>query len=330
VMALSEVDESFVKQAISFKNKLDKSAQSLFRVYAIFTIREKDENARQFLLTNGAQEHESILYISGCNFECAFIGGSICAERSALSVMRRIPGFFELCSVLNLYIVTDSVETPISPGTLCRELMSEFFDESLRIVLACDEYRIPGRLRIATLGELYPFPALFRQCVRTEIVSVASAFYAKAEKLGDLAIKREWDDQTKLQWLELYKRALKATNLDRKDDLHPLRLAAALQFTNGTIRATFQSKIQEYGSTLDPVRKLVTYIEEEQQNNNKPLRLVQVDQFGNLHAPFAAARSYLVENGYGKLNTVVHGGDGKIAQVSIAELVPDTPFLSLL
>lgn len=40
-----------------------------------------------------------------------------------------------------------------------------------------------------------------------------------------------------------------------------------------------------------------------------------VDQFGNLHAPFAQARTFLTEQGFGDTKVVFHAGGGKLVAV---------------
>lgn len=41
--------------------------------------------------------------------------------------------------------------------------------------------------------------------------------------------------------------------------------------------------------------------------------MILVDQFGNLHAPFAQARTFLFENGFGDTQLLIHAEDGRIA-----------------
>ena len=55
------------------------------------------------------------------------------------------------------------------------------------------------------------------------------------------------------------------------------------------------------------------------------LYALQVDQHGLLHAPFAPARSFLYENDFDSAVLYVHTASGALAQVHIAELVPDAP-----
>tara|TARA_R110002050_G_scaffold64780_2_gene140832 strand:- start:505 stop:990 length:486 start_codon:yes stop_codon:yes gene_type:complete len=70
-----------------------------------------------------------------------------------------------------------------------------------------------------------------------------------------------------------------------------------VQFTSGTIVTTHQNKALEYGSTLDPVVKLMYVMEDFIGRGDYPERIVMVDQFGILHAPFAQARALLAEGG---------------------------------
>ena len=74
----------------------------------------------------------------GFNTEPCSVGGSICAERSALSDLE------DARKILGVYIVSDS-RAPITPGMLCREYMSTRFPASVvdprtfRVVLAGTE-----------------------------------------------------------------------------------------------------------------------------------------------------------------------------------------------
>lgn len=48
---------------------------------------------------------------------------------------------------------------------------------------------------------------------------------------------------------------------------------------------------------------------------DRPSWVLLVDQFGNLHAPFAQARTFLVEHGFGETKIAIHGEDGGIVVV---------------
>jgi hypothetical protein len=58
----------------------------------------------------------------------------------------------------------------------------------------------------------------------------------------------------------------------------------------------------EYGCTLDAVSQLAPHLQEDA----TPLLLVQADQYGIAHAPFAPARAFLSEHGFENCQVVVH------------------------
>ncbi|CAM9865634.1 unnamed protein product, partial [Hapterophycus canaliculatus] len=42
----------------------------------------------------------------------------------------------------------------------------------------------------------------------------------------------------------------------------------------------------------------------------RPSWVLLVDQFGNLHAPFAQARTFLLEHGFGETKVAIHEDGG--------------------
>ena len=81
-------------------------------------------------------------------------------------------------------------------------------------------------------------------------------------------------------------------------------------------------KALEYGSTLDPVCQLITIMERSVTADNRPKYLMMVDQWGNIHAPFAQARAILVEHNYHDVNTFVNDSDGNVIVTTAEDLVP--------
>lgn len=73
------------------------------------------------------------------------------------------------------------------------------------------------------------------------------------------------------------------------------------------------TRCDHYGcSTLDAVVHIISIIEKKaKQTNNKdgsfchPFMLVQCDQFGIAHAPFAQGRAFLTERGYGDCKVLI-------------------------
>ena len=95
--------------------------RSNFRVYALFDVHLNDGS--RFL-------------IEGANTEPAFIQGSVCAERNALSLLPHLQLHGNTNPKVRMgCIVSDSVD-PLAPGLLCREFMSTFCDSSLPLVLS--------------------------------------------------------------------------------------------------------------------------------------------------------------------------------------------------
>jgi len=86
-------------------------------------------------------------------------------------------------------------------------------------------------------------------------------------------------------------------------DLHPIQFGAAAIFEDGTIVTTRQASALEYGCTLDAVSQLAPHFEEQ---DSAPVLLVQADQFGIAHAPFADARAFLTEHDFENCQIVVH------------------------
>jgi len=102
-MSVRSHDE-WLQFAIARMKKVRPPLQSNFRVYAIITYETKDGE---------------LDFISGTNSECAFIGSSLCAERSAAVRLREIAG----ANVKNIYLVSDLSDEYLSPGLLCREYL---------------------------------------------------------------------------------------------------------------------------------------------------------------------------------------------------------------
>jgi hypothetical protein len=108
------------------------------------------------------------------------------------------------------------------------------------------------------------------------------------------------------------------------------------KFDDDMIVNGHQKKALEYGSTLDAVSQLASDIE---RKSARPVALVQVDSHGMAHAPFAPARAYLSEHGYGDCRVLVHkyhhreSADdntnliqvGELVDVAVTDLAPVAP-----
>lgn len=111
--------------------------------------------------------------------------------------------------------------------------------------------------------------------------------------------------------------------------VYPLVFAAAVRFADGEVAVASELKGIEYGCTVDAVSLLIPAMQRKR-GESMPLVVVQVDNFGLAHAPFAAARSLLIEHGFGEVAIAAHGEDGKwLAAMKVKESLPHADFLSI-
>jgi cytidine deaminase len=305
-------------------------AQSHFKVYTIFVV-EVGGNLR---------------IIEGANAEQGYIGGAICAERSAIVKLR----FLDNPIIKKIIITTDS-DRPVYCGALCREYLQSVCDSNVEVVLtSCNS----DCMCVCSVGSLYPYPLLYRYLNRFNLVEFAQENAKKMSK--QVHVESLYGQKFDV----LHARALQCTNFDDKDDIHPLRFGAAVLFDDGEISVSWQKKGMEYGCTLDPVSQLVHEIEKKKMicadcsspatvsttmtatteetvspteldtptksvfvYSSKPVLLVMCDQFGVCHAPVAMARSLLTEYGFDHLNIVVNdSASGALHIVTAGELMP--------
>lgn len=273
--------------------------QSSFRVVALIFY-DGPTTSVTFPAADIRSEDDSRRYVVGTNDEPGGnIGGSICAERAALVQLRFLPQV----KVTKIVIVTDH-EQPISPGMLCREFMAGHSSVSFEvpIVLAGSGRRENGwTCTITTLRQLYPYPSPYARLTASQANTLGKSLSDEAVTIttGQTS-RRSLSDSTVLQ---LMAAAHKASLKDTRIGLHPIQFGAAVLFDDDTIVASHQKKALEYGATLDAVSQLAPLIE---RSNAHPTALVQVDSFGVAHAPFASARAFLSEHGYGNCCVLVH------------------------
>jgi len=91
--------------------------------------------------------HQGHIY-TGCNIENSSYSLTCCAERTAIfkAVSSGEKTFKE-------FVVIADSNGPISPCGACRQVMSEFFDESMPIHL----YNLDGESQTTHIGELLPY-----------------------------------------------------------------------------------------------------------------------------------------------------------------------------
>jgi len=90
-------------------------SQSFFRVYALLIVED---------------EKKELSIIEGTNTEPDYIGGSICAERAALS------NPLARGKTVRKVIITADAAQPITPGPLCREFLTAQVAPDVQIVMA--------------------------------------------------------------------------------------------------------------------------------------------------------------------------------------------------
>lgn len=308
--------------------------QSNFRVVALIFLNKESINE-----TKGCPPllcwSDDRPYLLGTNSEACWIGNSICAERSALALLR----WFPTAKVNKIVIATDA-PGPIAPGCLCREFMA-----------SCDQ--IPWNTPIVLGGttcqrckeELYHVGDDSDQCDHGDshdfvgtIVTLKSMYphpslYVRTKPSDCIAFAEKWqpgvlESQHKL--LDVA-RAFLEDQADGTNALHPISYVAAVFFRDRSHAFARCVKSLEYGCSLDAVTQLAPALEAKRKSGIEALQIVQVDQFGIAHPPFAPGRAFLVEHGYGHVSVVMHDFDMKqnsltwktVKASELAPMVPD-------
>lgn len=339
---VSTEDQNDLLLANRYRLSLSKPPQSFFRVVALLFYEEVDEKSKlpsRLPPWVSQRTGDGRFYIVGANDEPGYMGGSICAERSAIVQLRFLPS----ARVTKLVICTDSTE-PIAPGMLCREFMAghSCFPWDLRIISTgcictkCDkrdrdlftddgivEECVDGIPTLdTTLKDLYPYPSPYTRCNASESVSLGET-YAQSTRAVDLieSVSDEWKNLLEL-----------ATNEAKSNisDNHPFQFGAAVSFTDGSVATSHQVSALEYGCSLDAVSQLAPSL-----GGKKPKLLVQVDQYGVAHSPFAPARAFLSENGHSDCHILVHSApveedptnlvNWSLPEILVSDLAPNAP-----
>jgi len=340
--SLSDLDWRLLRAAQSLKDQLpERPKQTGFRVFCILTYVPMPEsgeaNSASSTSTSSLSTsdtalsaiidrhpYDSHLYVKGTNQQLAFIlgtntepcfiGSSICSERSALLQLR----MKRYQSITKLYIVTDA-SMIITPGLLCREFMQEFLPPETLIVLAAADQQQPNGfdVQVASLAQLYPCPPIYLNVPGSALQQHAVTFNRSNDKFT-----RRYAESP--QWIELYKKVIETTAKDGRASLHPLRFAAGVLWSDGTMRCEAMTKLLEYGWSLDPMVKLIVWMEDQREKGVTPTLLLLADQYGSLHPPSAPARSHLVEGHHPPL-LIFHDRHGQLHECHARELAPDVP-----
>jgi cytidine deaminase len=276
--------------------------QSHFRVYAILTWRDTQSGVTG--------------YVSGTNSETPFIGGSLCAERAAAVQLRELPSTIVVTAI---YLTSDLMDAPITPGVLCREYLLSCVAPDVPVWLTTADMSVK---RVTSLNELYPFPSIYVGQMRNALKDCGKACSQRSNE--------SWPSNQAFtaSWVRLISVAMQASRQDILGGaMHPIHYGAALEFSDGSVISSCQKAGMEYGTTIDAVTSLLRDIDTKKSvdEGTTPVRLVQVDQYGNLHAPFAPARAQLYERGKEKMKVGVQSSTGVRSEVTVESLVPDCP-----
>ncbi len=267
-----------------------------------------------------------VYFVTGTNVELCLTGCTFCAERSALALLRQVD--FE--RILSVYIVSD-LDSELEPGLLCREFLLNFISPLTPIILASKSKNIPdGELefsyRFVYLKNLFPHPALFMNISAPFLPVWAAEFLKSSENLSQNEFSQSLSSLKSIaspdRIFSLFTSARSFIAFDDRDWVNSIRLAAAILFSDGSEYSAHQTKLAEYGYSLDPITKAVAEIEHRKRNSIFPVLIIQVDQFGIFHSPFAAARAHITEMGEGKCLSIIHDSDGKLIVRSFADYVP--------
>lgn len=326
-------DQSDLLLAHSHRFSLqDSPRQSNFRVVAIVFL-EKESIADAKSCAPLLFWNKDRPYLLGTNSEACWIGNSICAERSALALLRWFPS-----AKVNKIVIATDAPGPIAPGCLCREFMAscDQIPWDTPIVLGGTKcrrckaelhpsYDAGGCLdgdchdfvgSIVTLASMYPHPSLYVRSKPSDCI----AFAAKWQPVV-------LESQHKLLQIAL---AFLEGQVDGTNALHPISYVAVALFRDKSHAFARCVKSLEYGCSLDAITQLAPALEAKRKSGLEPIQIVQVDQFGIAHPPFAPGRAFLVEQGYGNVSVVMHDFD--VGQNSLmwktvkaSELAPMVP-----
>jgi cytidine deaminase len=308
-------------------------SQSNFRVVALFIVEHTvytgvTETSQQQEISSSLASSAAVRrlsFVCGSNAEQGYIGGAICAERATLTRLR----FYENVIIQKIAITTDS-EHAISPGALCREYLMTAAPSTTPVVLG----NASGKQVVeCQLSDFYPFPYVYRHCLRCDIVSSAEIFAKNMMASTSVSSKVKLEEQ--FPYLPMLLKTAKEVNLYDNDErsigIHPVAMSGAVIFSNERIINSWQLKALEYGCTIGPIVQLIgrmkqypLEVKEKSEENVTPLMIVMIDQFNVCHAPFAAARTLLVELGYGDLNVLLHNSGGELVVVKAKDLYPVT------
>ena len=278
-----DTDVAVLQRAAGLRDDIIAPNQSEFRVLAIL----------RYVDSHG-QHHEVV----GTNSEQCFIGGSLCAERAALSKLRH----HDCARIERIFLVSD-LDGPLTPGVLCREMLLSACDADTVVVMAgrggradADEDAGDGDVDGDTSGDCASHETELTSCSDAQAPCTAAAVgadsttvtpamvmrrtlrqlypyrcaYSRLSKDQIIASGQAFQDAAsgtgagaelrEPRWRELYLEALAAASHDCAP-VHPVRYGAAVLFSDGSSEVGWQLKAMEYGATLDAVSMLAHPLE---------------------------------------------------------------------
>ena len=282
-------------------------------------------------------EHDGlpVHFLTGTNTESVWLGGSICAERSALTQLRQIP----YGRVLAVYLVSQ-LATPLAPGMMCREMLLQFLSLDSRIVMAARQPDSGSRVvKAMTMGQLYPHPPLHLHVSSPHLVAYSQ--HLASERPDPVLSSLPLAIKHQIVRLLSYDR-FKSPSLTSESSHYPLRFSASVFVLSADDNCTSSvscesSYLDEWSHSQDPLTASLPLLPALPAHTPSALLFVQHDQYGVLHAPFASARAHLTQRGYGDAWCVFHerrveaaesNGELELVCVRVGELVVDGGDLS--
>lgn len=302
---LDPVDIKLLKMATQLREAREKPISSLFRVHCILKLSDDTPPFRGITTLD-----DGTMIVMGCNTETTFMGGSLCAERGAICQLALFP---QRPTISCVYIVSDA-SVCITPGALCREVLIEYTQNpGLRIVLSNSSLTT---VETTNLGLLYPYPSLFMGVPVNELVEFGSDLAETAHEIVDPEFKK---------LVEKALEYIKASNIHGRS-LHPIDFVAAVQYTDGTTDFSVIAKALEFGCSIYPMDRLTHCMETSYKTRGVlPAKIIQADQFGNLHSLFPPARSYFSEHSiFGETLLLLRDGSENVI-IRASELLPSIP-----
>lgn len=222
------------------------------------------------------------------------ISGAICAERGALMQYRILYGASHTYTpkIDTVFVVSDHPTIHITPGCLCREYLyghpAVDLDKT-RVVLQSQNPQ--SEPETWSLPQLYPFASPTARMGRQHSMNTSEKYEETVQALMaqpfaplELPPTLPWELVQKV-----YQSACAAARgFDTHDNVYPIRFAAACGGISVQPMTALQVPALEYGCTIDAVSQVLHQADSD-------VFVVQVDQWGLPHAPFAVARNAICE-----------------------------------